>query len=139
MGPIAPVFAAIGPALAAIGPVIAEAAPVIGNIATAGLGVMSLINAFKGGNDSSNEVDKQVAKQNEYLDTLEKDREAAKAKEQRILDETKERQRNYGASLLDSDTNLQSMLNISGYTSDELNTHILGAGLKPATASGMFN
>lgn len=69
---------------------------------------------------SSHQADKANKRQIQYQQQIAQQEADAAAKEKRLQQEAQARSKAYGASLLDSDTNTQNMLNEGGYGEDKL-------------------
>lgn len=101
---------------------------ILGAVATIGSSVIGAI--------ASNSQAKDAAKrQQEYQNQLAAQEAATVAEEKRLTEEAKQRSKAYGASLLDSGTNLQNMLS-GGYSNEQVGGSLLTTGLGSGTATG---
>lgn len=106
-------------------------AAIIGGVATVGSTVVSAISSNK-------QADKAAERQAAYNKQLAAQEAASKAEENRITQEALQRSKAYGASLLDSGSQLDNVL--SGGFSDDLfgNSSILRNSLSSSSVSSIF-
>lgn len=88
---------------------------------------------------SSKQADKASKRQQEYQQQVLNQQKETEAKEKQLTDESKQRSRAYGLSLLDSDTNMQNMLS-GGYDEENLgNNSLLSNTLGSGSVGSMFS
>lgn len=104
-------------------PIIIKAVAAVATIATTTMSIVS----------SNNQAKKQLAAQKEYQQQLLEQQQQATAEEQRIRNEADERNRAYGASLLDGNTMMSNVLTDSWSDEDAGGTMLLSGA--PAAAS----
>lgn len=109
----------------------------LGTIIAAGLGAAATVTTgIISANQARAAAEQQAQAQQSYYDSITAEKEATVATEKRITEETRSRARDYAAGLLASDTNLYSVLNPSGYNSEETtSTPLLGNALKGGVSS----
>ena len=108
--------------------------PLIGTVVGAGITAATTIYTS---NKANKQAEAAQKRQEEYYNEIKNQQAATEAEEQRITQETQERQRQYAAGLLDSSTGLDNMLS-GGYKEDVLGgTSLLGSSLR-GNVSSMF-
>lgn len=105
--------------------------------------IMSVVGALAGaaasvyGTISSNrQAEKSAARQAEYQRQLAAEQAATQAEERRLAQEAQDRTRNYGASLLDSNTLFGNMLS-GGYTDESLGSTIINSSTLGSGTTGV--
>lgn len=89
---------------------------------------------------SSKQADKANKRQMQYQQQIAQQEADAQAKEKRLQQESLARSKAYGASLLNSDTNTQNMLNEGGYGEDKLgSSSIISESLQQGSVQSMFS
>lgn len=86
---------------------------------------------------SNRQADKASKRQQEYQQQLANQEAAAQAEEKRITDEANQRNRAYGASLLQGNTQLDNILT-SSWDEEENSTSLLSQTLQPMSVQSMF-
>lgn len=109
----------------------------IATVAAAAIGAGASLYANKKSTEAANQAQQR---QQEYYNQLAANEAATKAEEDRITRESLERNRAYGASLLDNGTALKNMLS-GGYNEgvlDDENKSVLSSTLGSGSVSSMF-
>lgn len=101
-------------------PVVAAVPWIVGaaKVATAVAGIAGATASVVGAVQSNKQAKDAAKRQNDYYNRLQQEQASTAAKEKQITDDAKERSRLYGASLIDTGTQLQNMLS-GGYNDEE--------------------
>lgn len=144
VAPVLGAIKAIGAIAASVGSAVgsaaAAAAPAAGALALKAVPALITAGATMAvSRASERQAQAQAQVQQSYYNSLQAQAEATKAEEDRITNESNQRARAYAAGLLNSDTNLYSVLNPSGYNSESSGEYqLLGNSLRSGSVSSMF-